>query len=154
LRTRGSNDLRYGDPKIALEMLPKVGSLNELNESFLKARIDRSPRNVDHAVSLARTVAQQYPALALYAQTAGEFGREDELFDALLHWKRTDLASEMGGVLFRPALRRFRQDPRFMQVADRMGLVKFWRSTANWPDFCYEPDLPYDCEKEAAKLRA
>lgn len=47
--------------------------------------------------------------------------------------------------LFYPEMKAFRRDPRFMPfVADR-GLVRYWRETKQWPDFCAEPDLPYDC---------
>jgi hypothetical protein len=35
-----------------------------------------------------------------------------------------------------------------------VGLVRFWQKTDDWPDFCFEADLPYDCKKEAAKLNA
>jgi hypothetical protein len=43
-----------------------------------------------------------------------------------------------------------RRDPRFMQLAARIGLVDYWRSSGHWPDFCADPGLPYDC-KVAAK---
>ena len=57
-------------------------------------------------------------------------------------------------VAFRPALRKFRQDPRFMAVAKRMGLVDYWQKSGNWPDFCFtDIDQPYDCKAEAAKLK-
>ena len=65
-----------------------------------------------------------------------------------------DDISSFGGVVFRPALHKFRQDPRFMAVAKRMGLVDYWTKSGNWPDFCFkDPDQPYDCKKEAAKLK-
>jgi DNA-binding winged helix-turn-helix (wHTH) protein/TolB-like protein/tetratricopeptide (TPR) repeat protein len=51
--------------------------------------------------------------------------------------------------LFQPELKRFRADPRFMPLAYRLGLVDFWRATNRWPDFCAEPDLPYDCRQVA-----
>ena len=41
-----------------------------------------------------------------------------------------------------------------MQLAARSGLIGYWRETGKWPDFCFDPDLPYDCKKEAAKLMA
>ena len=56
--------------------------------------------------------------------------------------------------MFRSSLHKFRDDPRFMEIAARAGLVALWRKTGKWPDFCFEPDLPYDCKKEAAKLGA
>jgi hypothetical protein len=39
-----------------------------------------------------------------------------------------------------------------MAVADRLGLLDFWRSTSRWPDFCFEQAQTYDCKAEAAKL--
>lgn len=46
--------------------------------------------------------------------------------------------------LFYPEM-RFRQDPRFMPLARRPGLVDFWIATDEWPDFCAEPDLHQGC---------
>jgi len=37
-------------------------------------------------------------------------------------------------------------------LAARVGLVDYWRTSGHWPDFCFEPGLPYDCKAEAAKL--
>ena len=45
-----------------------------------------------------------------------------------------------------------RRDPRFIQLAQRLGLVDYWRATGHWPDFCSEPGLPYDCKAVAARL--
>jgi TolB-like protein len=47
-----------------------------------------------------------------------------------------------------------RRDPRFMQLAQRLGLVDYWQTTGHWPDFCSEPGLPYDCKAIAVKLKA
>jgi hypothetical protein len=57
-------------------------------------------------------------------------------------------------VLFGPQARDVRRDPRFMPLAQRLGLVDYWRATDRWPDFCSESGLPYDCKVEAAKLAA
>jgi len=67
-----------------------------------------------------------------------------------LSWRSLDRAV-IFSVLFRPSLHRFRQDPRFMIVAKQLGLIDYWRARRKWPDFCFEPDLPYDCKKEAAR---
>lgn len=45
-----------------------------------------------------------------------------------------------------------RRDPRFMRLAERLGLVDYWQTSGHWPDFCSEPGLPYDCKAVAAKL--
>jgi hypothetical protein len=57
-------------------------------------------------------------------------------------------------VLFISQTASLRRDPRFMGLAAKLGLVRYWRATGNWPDFCAEPGLPYDCKVEAARLAA
>lgn len=54
--------------------------------------------------------------------------------------------------LFLPPAAALRRDPRFMRLAQGLGLVAYWRATGLWPDFCSEPDLPYDCRAEAARV--
>jgi DNA-binding winged helix-turn-helix (wHTH) protein/tetratricopeptide (TPR) repeat protein len=51
--------------------------------------------------------------------------------------------------LFYPEMKAFRQDPRFMRFVAERGLVRYWRETNQWPDFCAEADLPYDCRRWA-----
>jgi hypothetical protein len=38
-----------------------------------------------------------------------------------------------------------------MQVAARIGLIRYWRESGYWPDFCTSEQLKYDCKTEAAK---
>jgi hypothetical protein len=57
------------------------------------------------------------------------------------------------GALFTPATAPLRRDRRFMAAAAKLGLVDYWRSTGKWPDFCADPELPYDCKAEAARYR-
>jgi TolB-like protein len=51
--------------------------------------------------------------------------------------------------LFRSSAAGMRRDPRFMPLAAKIGLVATWEKTGKWPDFCAEPDLPYDCRAAA-----
>ncbi len=53
--------------------------------------------------------------------------------------------------LFRAPMSPLQRDPRFMVVAERFGLVSYWRKTDRWPDFCADPALPYDCRAVAGK---
>jgi len=55
--------------------------------------------------------------------------------------------------LFRPDFAGVRADPRFMQITARLGLVRYWRETGYWPDFCTSERLRYDCKTEAVKYR-
>jgi hypothetical protein len=44
-----------------------------------------------------------------------------------------------------------RNDPRFVPLCARLGLVQFWLTTGKWPD-CVD-DVPYDFKAECAKVR-
>jgi hypothetical protein len=42
--------------------------------------------------------------------------------------------------VYGPEMQRFRADPRFVSLADRFGLLDYWRA-GHWPDFC-RTDIP------------
>jgi hypothetical protein len=133
----------------------RTGAVNPggaLLEKFLQARIDRSPASIEAAVEQGRVYFRSEPrAIAFHAQTLAEFDRTDELLDILTNWRRKDIASFATDIIFRPAFADVHRDPRFMQAAQRLGLLDYWRKSGNWPDFCSDPDLPYDCKAEAEK---
>ena len=148
---------RYGDAAAALEMV-KTGKLraqhilSPMIETFLLARLEPTEANVRRAISEAAEHASgDARASGDLIQAAGEFHREEELYRLMLRWPAAGLAG-FGEVVFRPTLAKFRADPRFMILAARAGLADYWRSSGNWPDFCADPGLPYDCKGEAAKL--
>mgnify|MGYP003546844450 CR=1 FL=1 len=39
-------------------------------------------------------------------------------------------------VLFMPWTAKLREDARIVPVFERLGLLDYWRTSANWPDFC------------------
>lgn len=150
---------RYGDAREALRMARSKGvyhlAMTPNMEAFLVARIEPTVANVEKAITATRSAElTETRRMVELAQVLGEFGREEELYSELFRWPILDRAGIISSVLFRPALRKFRQDPRFMLVAKRLGLIDYWRATGKWPDFCFEPDLPYGCKAEAAKLAA
>jgi tetratricopeptide (TPR) repeat protein len=149
-------DLRYGDPNEAMRIQKSGLMLNvpdPLFLSFLEARIDPSVEKIERALTIARAAYERFPgAIFHYAQALATFGREEDLFRVLLDWRHPNKVNYVTDVLFRPTLRKFRQDPRMMQVAKRLGLLEYWSSSGQWPDFCEDPALPYDCKEEAAKL--
>ncbi len=149
---------RYGDPKVALAM-PETQEGTAGVPYLLEARIDPSPANVDRLVKFLRARKDKFGAdagadrLAYYTLAMGEFHQHDELFDTLMAWSKPNDLALLGVVYFRPELREFRRAPRFLQVMKRAGLLDYWRSSGNWPDFCFYADMTYDCRKEAAKLK-
>lgn len=149
-------DLRYGDPKKAQRSVQsgELGAaMPSYIESFLRARIDPTPANIDHAIRDAQSWYKQAPtSIYHFVQVLGTFDRNDQLFDILSTWPHPDKIDYVLDGLFRPALTNFHRDPRMMIVAKRLGLLDYWRATGKWPDFCSDLALPYNCRAEAAKL--
>ena len=50
--------------------------------------------------------------------------------------------------LFTPVTRSLRQDPGFVGLAARMGLIKYWRETGKRPDFCTDRATREECSPQ------
>ena len=75
----------------------------------------------------------------------------DTAFDMARLYRADAYGFEGPAIFFYPSTTSLRQDRRFMPLAARLGLIDYWRASGQWPDFCAEPGLPYDCKAEAAK---
>lgn len=147
-------DYHYGDPKAAARLLEAgAGAFRptQARLSFLEARMNPSPRNVSEAIRQARLEWQGAKGFSAYVQTLAYFGRSDEAAEVLLAADPT-LSPGIIWTLSGPQFRDLRRDPRFMEIARHLELIPYWQETGKWPDFCSEPDQPYDCKAEAAKL--
>ncbi|HEX2592637.1 MAG TPA: winged helix-turn-helix domain-containing protein [Rhizomicrobium sp.] len=71
--------------------------------------------------------------------------REGDVNGAYAVLEGRELKSRTTMFLFYPEMKAFRADPRFMALAERFGLVDYWRATHQWPDFCASEKLPYRC---------
>ena len=153
-------DLRYGDPRAALRTLRQRGAgdlspvpMDTAWQGFLEARIAPSRANIEKALAAFRARYRRNPAdVPGYLQALGHFGRVDEAYEAMKHERALDSVMAGTDVLFRPHMRPIRADPRFIALAAKLGLVAYWEKSGVWPDFCREPQLTYDCKREAAKL--
>lgn len=114
--------------------------------AFLDARKERTPEKAQ-AILSACGEGTFAPTLRMLAH----IGDLDAAFDFAGRTEYDLPGSRI--VFFFPDMKKFREDPRFMPLAQRIGLVDYWLNTDRWPDFCDEPDLPYDC-KTAAKAAA
>jgi len=56
------------------------------------------------------------------------------------------------GILFWRIMPEIRNDPRFVKLCARLGLVEFWVATQRWPD-CAD-DVPYDFRAACKEARA
>lgn len=148
-------NLRYGDPKEALALLNSWmfgGPLQSEQAAFLQARLDPTPSNIQRAIAEDRKIYLQYPDfIGQIVQTLAQFGRKDEVLDILMNYKGGEQSGLAAEVLFRPALRDVWRDPRSMAAAAHLGLLRYWKRSGNWPDFCSDPSLPYNCRQESAK---
>jgi tetratricopeptide (TPR) repeat protein len=147
---------RYGDPKVAEQLLPRVMDSSDAGmvpfRKLIAARIDPTPAKIEDAVATFRDAARVQPRLVFrYLLAAGMFGRTDEVYALLSDPKFRPYVST--DLLFRPDFAHVRADPRFMHVAAERGLVRYWRTSGLWPDFCVDEKLPYDCKTEAAKYQ-
>ena len=152
-------DLRYGDPRNALRLLRESGA-GELTDSaagpvwhsFLEARIDPTPANIESALDAFRERSRKVVGDWGYLQALGTFNRVDEAYRLMETDEAIEGFSATPDAFFRIHMRSIYSDPRFMRVAQRLGLLEYWQSSGRWPDFCREPKLPYDCKEVAAQL--
>lgn len=143
--------LRFGNPGIALRNSHFAD--NESVKRFFAARRDPSPGNIAALVADMRALAAgPDPGVAFShaVQGLGEFGQIEEIH-RWIATTSTEAITRSSYVLFRPQLAVLRRDPGFMALAARIGLVRYWTESGKWPDFCRDPQLPYDCKAEAAK---
>lgn len=54
-------------------------------------------------------------------------------------------------LLFQANMPEIRNDPRFVKLCARLGLVEFWMATGKWPDCAAE--VPYDFRLECDKVK-
>ena len=151
-----SLQFRYGDARAALELLPRVANSSDADmapyRKLITARLDPTRAKVDDALTALNGQSSSNPKVRNNVLlTLGNFGRVDEVYQllegpAFQRFTRSD-------ILFRPDFAPVRADPRFMQIAARLGLVRYWSQTGFWPDFCTSERLRYDCKTEAAKYR-
>lgn len=146
--------LRFGDARELLES-ERFRDANPRMQMYYRTRADPTPANIDRFMAFLQGLYSRRGLtsedIVGHSQAYGEFQREDDLYKLIFRLPpRVDI-SRLSGVVFRPSLRKFRHDPRFMIVAKRMGLLNYWMSSGKWPDFCFDPDQPYDCKAQAAK---
>lgn len=149
-------EYRYGDPRVAEQLMPRVLDYSDAQlapyRRLIAARLDPSATNVENAIDTFRAESRRDPGSGDKLLLAlGLFGRVDEVY-LLLSDPGTQRFID-ASLLFRPEFAPVRADPRFMSAAARAGLVRYWRESGNWPDFCSSEQLKYDCKAEAAKYR-
>jgi tetratricopeptide (TPR) repeat protein len=147
-------EYRYGDPRAALKLLPRITDSSEASmapfRKVIAARLDPNPSTIDQAIAALSARAPNDPDTRnTVVRTLGNLGRVEQVYQFLEDPRFQPYVDREA--LFRPDFASVRADPRFMRVAAQLGLVRYWRETGSWPDFCTTERLPYDCKAEAAK---
>jgi tetratricopeptide (TPR) repeat protein len=148
---RWANALRHVDEAIANPALAAIGPLKQVRAE-LEALDTHNPSELSALRQHAQTQGKTAPALSI--RSLAHLGFVDDAFAVAQTYQpvRPDGVDEPG-FLFGPKTAALRRDPRFMALANKFGLPQYWRATGKWPDFCGAPDLPYNCQAEAAKLK-
>ena len=118
---------------------------------MIAARMEPSRANIERAAAETRAMFARSGDFTSYVKYMGELGGEEEVYAAIAKFAKP-LPQDNTYVYFTPGLKRFRADPRFMILARGVGLTDYWIKSGKWPDFCFEPGLPYDCKAEAGKV--
>ena len=117
---------------------------NEIWRSFVKAKAARSERLTAETALQIRQAANQEKinreTEILMLAALGETRQAMEAANSALN--RPGFES---WVLFAPVTRNLREDPGFVGLAARMGLIEYWRETGKRPDFCTSPPTRSEC---------
>lgn len=152
LEVRFRLNFRTGDPNVSLQIMRAHGS-GAAADALLPARINPTPANIERAIAVGDATAARFGSLVGgHVETLAIFGRDDQAYEFLMRLPPQKFESNLANTLFRPTLKSFRLQPRFLAVTKRFGLLDYWRKSGRWPDFCGDPDLTYECKAEAAKL--
>jgi TolB-like protein len=149
----------------AVDRLLALAEKRELREfeeglPFIRAKRDRTPENIgawlsDFDAHIERTGCVDVSRLVY----AAHLGLVDEAFRAAEKncLGPTGTSNDIMGpdgyrtsLLFQADMPELRNDPRFVRLSARLGLVEFWTATGKWPDCADE--VPYDFNAECSKV--
>jgi TolB-like protein len=139
---RKLREFQAGLPFIWTKRSPTAENL-EAWRSELEADVERTGRvDVSRLVYSAHLgfVEEAYRAAA--RAQLGPAGTADDIMGP--DGYRTSL-------LFQAGMPEIRNDPRFVRLCARLGLVEFWFATGKWPD-CVD-EVPYDFKSACEKAR-
>jgi tetratricopeptide (TPR) repeat protein len=140
----------YEQPSDALGVFKLLDARSSLRESnatwraFIKAKSAHSGQVTEAAILKIRgagdqgAIDREYEIMML--DGLGETKQAIEVANSVL-----DHQELQPWFLFTPITRNLRQDPGFVPLAARMGLIKYWRDTGRRPDFCTGAPAQTEC---------
>lgn len=144
----------YEQPATALKILDSLAAQASPDESnaiwriYVAARAAQSPKVTATAIDRIRGIADQgkLPREIEIMMIAGlgEAGQAIEEANSALDRHQVLQA----WFLFTPVTQNLRQDPGFVGLASRMGLINYWRETGKLPDFCTNTARKGECSSQ------
>jgi DNA-binding winged helix-turn-helix (wHTH) protein/TolB-like protein len=133
----------YEPPSVAQAIFDRIDAQRSPDEkqgdvwrTFIEARSTQSQRVTASAAQDIRGAADRgkisRDTEVMMLAALGETGQAFRVVNLALDRHEPLLA----WFLFAPVTRPMRQDPRFVGLANRLGLIDYWRETGKWPDFC------------------
>ena len=114
---------------------------------FIEARSSRSATVTAAAIREIRAAADQTRITReneiMMLAALGQPGQAIEVANSDIDHLRPE-----SWVLFTPVTGNIRRDPGFVPLVSRLGLIKYWRETGKWPDFCTEPATRSECSPQ------
>ncbi len=142
----------------ALHLANAPGSLSDAQRALISRFIDarRSGKAADIAAVESQCTlpsARREEATLLYCLSAlTVLGRQDAAFgiagllfpeirpqageDPDARWLAAPASAWEPSVLYMPWMAPMRADPRIVPLFEHLGLLDYWRTTGEWPDFC------------------
>jgi tetratricopeptide (TPR) repeat protein len=140
---RGSPDEALAildDPNRRPQDLPPVAI--KAYRAFLTARRSGSAADRQAAIATILDTVGGHDLLQHYAvPMLVELGDLEDAFRVAQEFASDPKVLRYGtgmqpGFLFGPETRAMRADPRFIPIVRSLGLVDYWRTSGDWPDFC------------------
>jgi TolB-like protein len=158
----------YEQPSDALEVFkaldarPSFRESNAIWRAFIEAKAARSGQVTKAAILKIRTAGDQGTISReneiMMLAALGESKQAIEVANSVLDHQSlepgfffapgTRNPALESWFLFTPVTRNLRQDPGFVPLASRMGLIKYWRETGKRPDFCTDPPPRSECSPQ------
>jgi DNA-binding winged helix-turn-helix (wHTH) protein/TolB-like protein len=145
----------YEEPSEALAVFDQLDAQgapgndqNTIWRTFIQAKAAHSGQVTATAIERIRAAADQgkIPREIEIMMIAGLGDAKQAIEAANLGLDHQNLEPRL--FLFAPITRNMRQDPGFLPLASRLGLIQYWRQTGKWPDFCTDQGRRAECSPE------
>ena len=144
----------YEDPADALEIINRLGAEDPAGDNGAAAWRAFVEAKAVHPSQVSPATIQHIHEAA----DRGKLTRENEILMltglglAKQSFETANSVLDHQGLqprfLFTPIARNLRQDPAFVGLASRMGLIKYWRETGKRPDFCTDAARRSECSPQ------